>query len=99
MENSKMTVLVAEPQTVPYTKEIDSSLKSLQNEVGGLIQTVYPFEEPVAIICNEEGRLNGLPLNRALRDDGGHMCYLFPNGYNLLSNTLILYPLGCIMWL
>ena len=52
MENNKMTILVVEPQMQPYTKEIDSGLKSLQNEVGGLIQAVYPSEEPVAIICN-----------------------------------------------
>ena len=32
---------------------------------------VYPFDEPVGLIMNEEGKLDGLPLNRALRDDDG----------------------------
>ena len=73
MENSKITVLVVEPLMEPYVKEIDSGLKSLQKEVGGYIQAVYPIEEPVAIICNEEGKLNGEPLNRALRDEDGHV--------------------------
>ena len=69
MENSKITVLVVEPLMEPYVKEIDSGLKSLQKEVGGYIQAVYPFEEPVAIICNEEGKLIGLEGNRRVGSD------------------------------
>lgn len=48
-----MTVLVVEPDKKPYVKEIPSGLESLQHEVGGSIQAVYPFAEPVAVICNE----------------------------------------------
>lgn len=62
----KITVLVVEPGEVPYVKEIDPGLESLQSEVDGWIEAIYPFEEPVAIICNKEGKLNGLPLNRAI---------------------------------
>ena len=72
MEN-KMIVLVVEPEKVPYVKDIDSGLQSLQSEVGGWIQAVYPFDDPVALICNDEGKLMGLPLNRALRDDHGQI--------------------------
>ena len=39
--------------------------------VGGYIQAVYPFDDPVALICNEEGKLLGLPMNRTLRDARG----------------------------
>ena len=53
-----------------YAKEIDRGLKALQNEVGGLIQVLYPFEDEIALICNDEGKLMGLPLNRALKMDG-----------------------------
>ena len=53
------TVLVVEPGRVPYVKEIDSGLKSLQSEVGGWIEAICPFEEEVALICNEEGKLCG----------------------------------------
>ena len=70
---STITVLVVEPDKKPYVKEIPSSLESLQHEVGGDIEAVYPFEEPVAIVCNGEGKMNGLPLNRALRDDNGEI--------------------------
>ena len=43
----------------------------MQVLVGGPIQAVYPFEEPVALICNEEGKLEGLPPNRGLWDEAG----------------------------
>lgn len=65
-QKEKITVLVVEPGEVPYVKEIDPGLESLQSEVDGWIEAIYPFEDPVAVICNEEGKLNGLPLNRAI---------------------------------
>lgn len=37
--------------------------------MGGYIEAYYPFEEPVCIVCNEEGKINGLPLNRAVYAD------------------------------
>ena len=41
----------------------------MQAVVGGNIEALYPFEEAVSIICNEEGKINGLPLNRAVYRD------------------------------
>ena len=79
---SSMTVLVVEPGKEPYAKEIDTGLESLQHEVGGDIQAVYPFEEPVALICNEEGKLMGMPLNRALRDEDGDI-------YDIVAGTFL----------
>lgn len=78
-----MKVLVVEPEKEPYVKEISSGLSSLQKEVGGYIEAVYPFEDPVAIICNEEGKLEGLPLNRALRDEDGHV-------YDIIAGTFLI---------
>ena len=75
-----MKVLMVEPGKSPYAAEIESGLKSLQAAVGGDIQAVYPYEDPVALICNEEGKLLGLPLNRALFDDDDHIydiCLLY----------------------
>lgn len=80
--DSTITVLVVEPGKEPYSKEIDSGLESLQHEVGGYIQAVYPFEEPVAIVCNEEAKLEGLPLNRALRDEDGDI-------YDIVAGTFM----------
>ena len=73
MNNEKMAVLVVEPGMSPYVKEIDSGLKSLRTEVGGWIEAIYPFYEEVALICNEEGKLCGLPLNRALMNEYGEI--------------------------
>ena len=82
-EKNTMTVLVVEPMKEPYIKEIGIGLEALQNEVGGYIQAIYPFEEQAAIICNEEGKLNGLELNRALRDDNGVI-------YDIIAGTFLI---------
>ena len=52
--SDKMTVLVVEPEKTPYPQEIGTDLEALQKAVGGYIQAVYPYEEPVAIIVNVE---------------------------------------------
>ena len=66
-----MKILLVEPEKAPERMEISGDLESMQQTVGGSIQAIYPFDEPIALICNEEGKLNGLPLNRALQDDDG----------------------------
>ena len=75
-----MQVVVVEPKKKPIMRDIDAGLESMQKIVDGLIEVVYPFDEPVALICNEEGKLLNLPLNRALRDDEG-------NVYDIISGT------------
>ena len=72
-QEGPITVLVVPPQDFPYVKEIDPGLKSLQQEVDGWIEAVYPFEDQVAIICNEEGKMNGMAPNRALYDEDGQV--------------------------
>lgn len=66
-----MKILVVEPMKTPTVQEIDGSLRSMQRIVGGDIEAVYPFDDPVAIVCHGEGKLLGLPMNRALTDDHG----------------------------
>ena len=78
-----MQVIVVEPKKKPTAQDIGSDLESMQRIVGGSIEAIYPFEEPVALICNEEGKLLNLPLNRALRDDEG-------NAYDIISGTFFL---------
>lgn len=64
-----MNVLVVEPGYLPYEKEING-LNEMQVTVGGYIEAIYPYEEMVAIVCNEEGLINGLPFNRSV--EGGY---------------------------
>ena len=47
-----MKILVVEPMKTPTVQEIDGSLRSMQELVGGTIQAVYPFDDPVALVCN-----------------------------------------------
>ncbi len=68
-----MKVLMVEPGKTPYEAELDGSLKSMQEAVGGDIEGYYPYAEPVAIVCNDEGKINGLPLNRAIYNEDGEM--------------------------
>ncbi len=62
-------VVLLEPGKKAEVKEIGSSLEEMQAIVGGYIEACYPFEEEVCIVCNEEGKINGLPLNRAIREE------------------------------
>ena len=64
-----LQVLLVEPGKRPRTVELPDTLEAMQQAVGGLIQAIYPFEEPVALVCNDEGKLMGLPLNRGLRTE------------------------------
>ena len=66
-----MTILVVEPMKTPTVQEIDGSLESMQRIVGGDIEAVYPFDDPVVLVCHGEGKLLGLPMNRALTDESG----------------------------
>ena len=83
----KMTVLVVEPMKEPYVKEIDPVLHALQAEVGGDIGATYPFSDPVALVCNDEGKLIGLDLNRGLRDENGEI-------YDIMAGTFLVVGLG-----
>ena len=83
----KMTVLVVEPRKEPYLKEIDPGLHSLQAEVGGDIAASYPFSDPVGLVCNDEGKLIGLELNRGLRDEHGEI-------YDVMAGTFLVVGLS-----
>ena len=60
--SAKISVIIKQPGRVPYKTAISPTLKNLQQTVGGYIETVTPFAN-AAIICNEEGRLIGMPYN------------------------------------
>lgn len=82
-----MTVLAVLPGKAPERMELDGSLESMQEFMGGTIQALYPFSDPVAIVCNDDGKLIGLEHNRALRDDDG-------NVYDILCGPFFICGLG-----
>lgn len=80
-------VLIVEPLKPPYVKEIANNLCVMQNIVGGIIQAVYPEKDNAAFIVNDDGKLQGLPLNRALYDENGKM-------YDIIAGTFFICGLG-----
>ena len=82
-----MKVVMVEPRKSAYVTEIPDGLKGMQNAVGGYIQSVYPFEEEAALICNEEAKLLNMELNRVLRDADGNI-------YDIVAGTFIIVGLG-----
>ena len=87
METEKMTVISIESGMKPYVQDIESGLESLQREVGGDIQAIYPYTDAVAVIAADEGKLMGMPFNRALRDEDGHI-------YDVLVGKFLIVGLG-----
>ena len=78
-----MQVVIVEPKKKPMVQNIDDRLEAMQEIVGGTIQAIYPFAEPIALICNDEGKFLNLPLNRALRDSAGCV-------YDIVAGTFFL---------
>ena len=69
-----MRIVIVEQGRKPYETELERDLESMQHCVGGTIEAVYePGGRDAALICNDEGKLLGLPLNRALRDEKGEI--------------------------
>ena len=67
-----MTIITIHPLQNPIVEEIDGGLESMQQKVGGYIELLMPWEDEVAIVCNEEGKLLDLPANRLIFDDVGN---------------------------
>ena len=66
-----MKILIIEPGKHPRKTEIDSSLESMQKTVGGYLQAIYPFEDEVALVCDDESKLKSdTQWNRMLPETG-----------------------------
>ena len=76
-----------EPGREAVIGEVGAGLNALQEAVGGHIQLTYPFDDPVAILCNDEGKLLNMPLNRALCDEDGGM-------YDIICGTFYVVGVG-----
>lgn len=86
MENT-LSVILVEPGKAASKATIQVGLKSLQSIVGGSIEATYPFDDPVAIVCNDEGKLLRLPPCRALYDENGNL-------YDIVAGTFLIVGLG-----
>ena len=86
-DKKELDVLLVKPNEYPQKVTIGAELKDLQEAVGGTITATYPFTDPVAIVCNDEGKLLGLPMNRALWDEHGQT-------YDVLTGNFLVVGLG-----
>lgn len=68
-----LDVLMVEPGQYARMEKIGTGLESLQKAVGGDIEAAYFFDDPIALVCQEEGKINGSELNRAVRDEDGNI--------------------------
>ena len=82
-----MNVLMVEPGKAPYETQIGDDLQSMQAAVSGYLEDVYPFEQSVVLVCNEHGKQDGLPFNRALRDLDGDI-------YDIIAGNFFIAGLG-----
>ena len=67
MTDENIRVLKVAPGKAPEAVAIPNTLEAMQQMVGGYIE-VIPLED-VCLVCNEEGKLMGLPGSRRLGDD------------------------------
>lgn len=81
--SGKIKVLVAEPGKPCEARVVEDELKALQAVVGGNLETVSTFNDPIVLVCNEEGKLLGLPPNRPLMDSRGRP-------YDILCGTFFI---------
>ena len=53
-ERTTIDVIMVEPGKEARVMTMNDSLEAMQDAVGGLIEEYMPFEDEVALICNDE---------------------------------------------
>ena len=84
---SEITVVACYPGEKAEITTIDYTLDSMKKVVDGYIQALYPFEDNVAIVCNEEGKIRCLEPCRALYDEEGKI-------YDVIAGAFFICGLG-----
>ena len=69
VQNEMMKVILLEPGKLARVTEIKPNLRDMQAVVRGDIEPAYFFDDPVCLVVNEEGKINGMRLNRGVYDD------------------------------
>lgn len=68
-KEAEIKVVVCRPNEKAELITIPNTLEAKQQLVGGWIEAIYPWEDEIALVCNEEGKVDGLDLNRAIYDE------------------------------
>ncbi len=83
----KIDVLLVEPGQFPKRVQIGTELEDLQKAVQGDIEVAYPFEEEIGVIVNEEHKINGMELNRAIFTDDGVISDVYAGPFLVVGLT------------
>ena len=70
-ERTTIDVILVEPGEEAKMITMGDDLEAMQGIVGGLIEEYMPYEDEVALVCNDEGKMIGMPPNRAIKDADG----------------------------
>ena len=70
-ERTTIDVILVEPGEEAKMITMGDNLEAMQGIVGGLIEEYMPYEDEVALVCNDEGKMIGMPPNRAIKDADG----------------------------
>ena len=94
----EIRVLLVEPMEKPRLVTVPHTLENLQKLVDGSLQAVYPWDDPVGLVCDDDGIYNGKVPNRALLDEEGNpydivkgtffICGLSPQDFASISDEL-----------
>ena len=83
---NKLEVLFIEPGKYPKPITINDTLEEMQTLVGGYIEEYSPFDDDISIVCNDEGKIRGMPLNRAVYDpDNGEMIDIIAGSFFIVG--------------
>ena len=63
-----MKIIVKKAGQIPEVREVENELHVFQEIVGGYIEC-FPIFDNVLCVCDEEGKLKGLPINFAFEGD------------------------------
>lgn len=81
-----MKIVYVNPNEKPYELEINKKLEQYQQLVGGYIECVYPYDDNAVMVCNDEGKLDRLPLNRGIYNDTGKLIDVIAGSFFIVGD-------------
>lgn len=65
-KGEKIKILFVPVGKYPKVVDCPNTYEGMKNLVGGGLDEYMPFDENIALVCNREGKMNNLPMNRAV---------------------------------
>lgn len=94
LTNDEILIVVVEPDKKPYAKMIKNDLAAMNEIVGGYIEIINLGRNNtgamIAVTVNEEGKLEGLPMNRKIVGFDILVGNFFITAYNLEGDNISL---------